>query len=126
MVRFAGDAIVSFSYAPLRLVTTLGLVVSAASFSYAVYAVLARLFDWDVVQGWASLMVAVLFLGGVQLVAIGIIGEYLGRVYDEVKGRPLYFADVHPAGQAPAAGSASDPGRADAPRAEGARRLTIG
>src|SRR5512140_349888 len=94
MVRFAADAIFSFSYAPLRIATGLGFVVSTLSFGYAVYAVLARLFDWDVVQGWASLMVAVVFLGGVQLVSLGIIGEYVGRIYDEVKRRPLYVADV--------------------------------
>ena len=94
MLRFAADAIVSFSYAPLRLATGLGLVVSALSFVYGVYALLARLFDWDVVQGWASLMVAIAFIGGVQLVCVGIIGEYVGRIYDEVKRRPLYVADV--------------------------------
>lgn len=94
MIRFAADAIVSFSYAPLRIATGLGLVVSTLSFAYAVYAVLARIFEWDVVQGWASLMVAVVFLGGVQLVSLGIIGEYIGRIYDEVKRRPLYVGDV--------------------------------
>jgi dolichol-phosphate mannosyltransferase len=94
MVRFAGDAIVAFSYAPLRVATGLGLVVSAVSFGYAVYAVLARIFDWGVVPGWASLMVAIVFLGGVQLVSLGIIGEYVGRVYDEVKRRPLYVAEL--------------------------------
>ena len=102
MVRFAADAIVSFSIAPLRVATALGLVVSTLSFGYAVYAVLARIFSWDVVQGWASLMVAVLFLGGVQLISLGVIGEYVGRVYDEVKRRPLYVADVQRAGEAPA------------------------
>jgi glycosyltransferase involved in cell wall biosynthesis len=102
MVRFAADAIVSFSFAPLRLATGLGLVVSAFSFAYAVYAVLARLFGWDVVHGWASLMVAVVFLGGVQLVSLGIIGEYVGRIYDEVKRRPLYVAEVRRGAEASA------------------------
>lgn len=110
MVRFAMDAIVSFSFAPLRLATGLGLVVSAFSFAYAVYAVLARVFAWDVVHGWASLIVAVLFLGGVQLVCLGIIGEYVGRIYDEAKRRPLYIADVERAGEAPA-DVAGEPGR---------------
>jgi dolichol-phosphate mannosyltransferase len=94
MLRFAADAIVSFSFAPLRVATGLGLAASGLSFAYAVYAVLARLLGWGVVHGWASLMVAVLFLGGVQLVSLGIIGEYVGRVYDEVKRRPLYVAEV--------------------------------
>jgi len=92
MLRFAGDAIFSFSFVPLRLATLFGLLVSGVSFGYAIYSVLAKIFDWDVVHGWASLMVAVLFLGGVQLVSLGILGEYLGRVYDEVKARPLYLA----------------------------------
>jgi glycosyltransferase involved in cell wall biosynthesis len=99
MARFAADAIVSFSFAPLRLATGLGLVVSTLSFAYGVYAVLAALFQWHVVRGWASLMAAVAFLGGVQLVCVGIIGEYIGRIYDEVKRRPLYVADVHRAGE---------------------------
>ncbi len=94
MVRFAADAIFSFSHAPLRIATGLGLVVSTLSFAYAVYAILARIFDWDVVQGWASLMVAIVFLGGVQLISLGIIGEYVGRIHDEVKRRPLYVGEV--------------------------------
>src|SRR5512140_925394 len=100
MVRFAADAIFSFSYAPLRIATGLGFVVSTLAFAYAVYAVLARVFDWDVVQGWASLMVAIVFLGGVQLISLGIIGEYVGRIYDEVKRRPLYVAEVERDGDA--------------------------
>ncbi|HYV65207.1 MAG TPA: glycosyltransferase family 2 protein [Myxococcales bacterium] len=94
MFRFAADAIFSFSYVPLRIVTGLGLLVSSLSFAYGVYTILGRLFHWDFVQGWASLMVAITFLGGVQLVSLGIIGEYLGRVYDEVKQRPLYVGEV--------------------------------
>ena len=100
MVRFAADAIVSFSFAPLRLATGLGLIVSLLSFLYGVYAVLAAIFQWDVVHGWASLIVAIVFLGGVQLVSLGIVGEYVGRIYEEVKARPLYIADVHRAGEA--------------------------
>jgi polyisoprenyl-phosphate glycosyltransferase len=108
MARFAADAIFSFSFAPLRLATGLGLAVSTLSFAYAVYAVLARAFGWGTVQGWASLMVAVVFLGGVQLVSLGIIGEYVGRIYDEVKRRPLYVGEVERAGQATASRPASD------------------
>ena len=94
MVRFAADAIFSFSHVPLRIATGLGLVVSTLSFAYGVFAILGRFFGWGFVHGWASLMVAVTFLGGVQLVSLGIIGEYLGRVYDEVKQRPLYVGEV--------------------------------
>jgi len=104
MIRFAGDAIVSFSFVPLRLATGLGLIASTLSFAYAVYAILAALFKWDVVHGWASLIVAVLFLGGVQLICFGILGEYVGRIYDEVKQRPLYVGDVQRSSEA--AGSA--------------------
>jgi dolichol-phosphate mannosyltransferase len=115
MARFAADAIVSFSFAPLRLATGLGLVVSTLAFAYGVYAVLAALFEWHVVRGWASLMVAVVFLGGVQLVCVCIIGEYIGRIYDEVKRRPLYVADVHRAGEVSScARPADDPRRQSA------------
>jgi dolichol-phosphate mannosyltransferase len=94
MVRFAADAIFSFSHVPLRLATGLGLTASTVAFGYAVYAILARVLGWPTVQGWASLMVAIIFLGGVQLVSLGIIGEYIGRVYDEVKARPLYLTQA--------------------------------
>ena len=93
MLRFAADATVSFSFLPLRAATALGFVVAAACLVYAGYAVWARLFAGVTVSGWTSLMVAVLFLGAVQLLSLGIIGEYLGRVYEEVKGRPLYVTD---------------------------------
>ena len=94
MVRFAGDAIFSFSHVPLRVATGLGLASSMVAFGYAVYAILARVLGWPTVQGWASLMVAIIFLGGVQLISLGIIGEYIGRIYDEVKARPLYLTQA--------------------------------
>lgn len=90
MVRFALDAIFSFSIAPLRLATVFGFAVSAAAFAYAAWAIYLKVGRNVSLPGWASLMVAVVFLGGVQLISLGIIGEYVGRVYDEVKGRPLY------------------------------------
>ncbi|MGH8071194.1 MAG: glycosyltransferase family 2 protein [Candidatus Entotheonellia bacterium] len=91
MVRFAFNGIISFSLAPLQLAGYLGFVVSATSFVYMAYAVWLKLFTDRVVLGWTSVMVAVLFLGGVQLISLGIIGEYLGRIYEEVKQRPLYI-----------------------------------
>ncbi len=91
MIRFATDGLLSFSYAPLRLATWIGFTAAAMSLLYVLYAVLAWAFGWGVVRGWTSLVVAVLFVGGVQLLSLGIIGEYIGRIYDEVKGRPLYF-----------------------------------
>jgi glycosyltransferase involved in cell wall biosynthesis len=91
MLRFAVDGVLSFSFAPLRVATWMGFIAMAMAFAGIVYAVLLRLYTTDWVRGWASIFVAVLFMGGVQLVTIGIIGEYIGRIYEEVKQRPLYF-----------------------------------
>ena len=91
MVRFATDGIVSFSIVPLRLATWVGFVASGIAILGIVVAVLERLFGAvGLVKGWASLVIAVLFLGGVQLICMGIIGEYVGRIYGESKRRPLY------------------------------------
>ena len=98
MLRFALDGITSFSDVPLRFASWLGFVVSTASFVYAFIVICARIFHVgtpEYARGWASTIVVILFLGGVQLIGIGILGEYLGRIYDEVKGRPLYLiADI--------------------------------
>lgn len=91
MIRFATDGILSFSFAPLRLAAWTGFAAVVIAFCGIIYAVLERLYTDDWVRGWASIFVAVLFLGGVQLITIGIIGEYVGRIYGEVKQRPLYF-----------------------------------
>lgn len=94
MIRFAMDGITSFSDIPLRFASYLGFAVSAIAFVYALIVVAFKLFSLKppgYTPGWASTIVAVLFLGGVQLMSLGILGEYLGRVYDEVKGRPLYL-----------------------------------
>jgi glycosyltransferase involved in cell wall biosynthesis len=114
MLRFALDGVLSFSHAPLRLATLMGFAAMSLAFAGIVYAVLLRIYTHDWVRGWASIFVAVLFLGGVQLVTIGIIGEYIGRIYDEVKHRPLYFVqerlgfnDVR-AGEAEAAAASAD------------------
>ena len=84
------NGIISFSKMPLRLATWLGLVVSLASFVLAIVFVIQKLTGNFDIRGWASTVVIILFLGGVQLLTIGIIGEYLSRIYDEVKQRPLY------------------------------------
>ncbi|MDZ8028898.1 MAG: glycosyltransferase family 2 protein [Nostoc sp. DedQUE01] len=89
--NFAIDGIAAFSLIPLKVWSYLGLTISLISFSYASFLVIRTLLFGIDIPGYASLMVAVLFLGGVQLMSLGMIGEYLGRVYDEVKGRPLYF-----------------------------------
>jgi glycosyltransferase involved in cell wall biosynthesis len=94
MLRFAVDGITSFSDAPLRFASYLGFCASFVAFVYALYVIISKLFNINPLgytPGWASTIVAVLFLGGVQLIGIGILGEYLGRVYDEVKGRPIYI-----------------------------------
>jgi len=91
MFKFALDGILSFSAAPLHLVTYLGLLVSFFSFLYGLYSLYAYFFTTRTIPGWTSLLVTVLFLGGVQLICIGILGEYLIRIYNEAKGRPLYI-----------------------------------
>ena len=94
MLRFAIDGITSFSDVPLRFASYLGFVSSAVAFIYALIVVAYKLFSLHppgYTPGWASTIVAVLFLGGVQLISLGILGEYIGRIYDEVKGRPLYL-----------------------------------
>jgi glycosyltransferase involved in cell wall biosynthesis len=90
MLRFAVDGLLSFSVTPLRLAIWTGFAAIALAFLGIVWAVLEWLFTNDLVRGWASIFTAVLFLGGVQLITLGIIGEYIGRIYAEVKRRPLY------------------------------------
>jgi dolichol-phosphate mannosyltransferase len=90
MIRFAVDSVVSFSFVPLRLAIWVGFGAIAASFAGIVYALVIRLYTTDWVRGWTSIFTAVLFLGGVQLITLGIVGEYVGRIYAEVKLRPLY------------------------------------
>ncbi len=94
MLPFAMNAITSFSYMPLRLATYLGFVSASMSAVAIVVVIILRLFTpSQALLGQATTLTAVLFLGGVQLISLGIIGEYLGRIYDEVKGRPLYLID---------------------------------
>jgi len=94
MVRLALDGLTSFSDRPLRLATQLGVIVMALSFAVAAWTIVASLFDLGTSsRGWSSLMAVVLLLGGVQLLCIGVLGEYVGRVYRETKGRPLYVVN---------------------------------
>ncbi|MCB0976572.1 MAG: glycosyltransferase family 2 protein [Acidimicrobiales bacterium] len=90
MLTFAADGIVSFSTVPLRMAMTLGFVVSALSFAAVLYGIGSKVLG-HVVPGWASVVVTIGLLGGVQLTVLGVIGEYLARVHDEVKRRPLYL-----------------------------------
>lgn len=91
MIKFAFDGITSFSYKPLRLATYFGTVISGLSFLYLLVVLFQRLFTDDTVAGWASILAVSLFFNGIILIILGIIGEYIGRIYDEVKGRPLYI-----------------------------------
>ena len=92
--NFALEGITSFSTAPLRLATYFGLLTAAVAFLYALWVIVKAVFWGDPVAGWPTMMAVILFLGGVQLIALGMIGEYLGRLYDEAKQRPLYLVDV--------------------------------
>jgi polyisoprenyl-phosphate glycosyltransferase len=91
MLRFALDGITSFSYLPLQLATYIGFAVALISVVAIVLAIVLRLSGIRALEGQATTLVAVLFMGGVQLIFLGVIGEYLGRIYNEVKRRPLYI-----------------------------------
>jgi len=96
MLKFATDGVVSFSAAPLRLALKVGFAVSALSFALGVLAVILKLFGFYSIPGLASIAVFVAFLGGIQLLVLGLMGEYIARIHDEVKGRPLYLVrDTH-------------------------------
>ncbi len=90
MLTFAIDGITSFSEIPLRFATYLGFIVSLIAFTYAAVVLFLKFYGYNE-PGYTSMMLAILFLGGVQLITIGIVGEYLGRIYDQVKQRPLYL-----------------------------------
>jgi glycosyltransferase involved in cell wall biosynthesis len=92
---FAIEGITSFSTAPLKVASYVGLTTAATAFLYASWIIYKTLRFGDPVAGYPSLMVAVLFLGGVQLAAIGVVGEYLGRMFNETKGRPLYLVETY-------------------------------
>ena len=91
MLKLALDAVFSFSNYPLKIATYIGFLISGLSFLYLIYVLILKIFMDVTIQGWASTIVAILFLGGVQLICIGIIGEYIGRIGEEVKKRPLYI-----------------------------------
>ncbi|OPZ84328.1 MAG: hypothetical protein BWY74_04233 [Firmicutes bacterium ADurb.Bin419] len=93
MIKFAADAITSFSYKPLKLASYAGMTLSFVSFVYLVVVLFTKLFmPTKITQaGWASTLAVNLFFNGITLMILGIIGEYIGRIYDEAKGRPLYI-----------------------------------
>lgn len=100
MLRFAIDGITSFSEIPLRFATYFGFLASGFAFVYAVVVLVLKFLRHNE-PGYTSTMIAILFLGGVQLITIGILGEYVGRIYDEIKARPLYLLASLESGAAP-------------------------
>ncbi len=91
MIRFASDAITGFSFFPLQLAMYLGFITAGISIISILVVIVLRLSGSQAFFGQATTLIAVLFLGGVQLISIGLLGEYIGRLYDEAKGRPLYI-----------------------------------
>jgi glycosyltransferase involved in cell wall biosynthesis len=99
MLRFASDAITSFSYFPLQLAMYLGFISAGISIIAIPVVVILRIVGLHAFVGQATTLIAVLFLGGVQLISLGILGEYIGRIYDETKGRPLYIVREEPSNE---------------------------
>jgi len=93
--NFALEGFTSFTTAPLKIATYVGLIIATGALIFAVVVIYKTLFYGEAVRGYPSLMVVVLFLGGAQLMTIGILGEYVGRMFDETKGRPLYLVQTH-------------------------------
>lgn len=91
MIRFAADAVASFSYRPLSLATYVGVGVSVSSSAYLIFILLEKLFNSPAAPGWTVIVALSLLLNGFMFIFLGIIGEYVGRIYDEAKGRPLYI-----------------------------------
>ena len=102
MIRLATDGLLSFSTRPLRLALDLGFAVSALAFLFGVATLISKFAGAFLVPGWLSIVLVTSFIGGIQLIVIGVVGEYVGRIYDEVKARPLYLVrELHGFAQAP-------------------------
>ncbi|PEE38453.1 glycosyltransferase family 2 protein [Bacillus pseudomycoides] len=91
MIKFASDGIIAFSTKPLRIVMTLGIMSVFISIAVLLYSVIVKLIGKDIQTGWASIMVAITFFSGIQLLGLGIVGQYIARIYDESKNRPIYI-----------------------------------
>jgi dolichol-phosphate mannosyltransferase len=91
MIKFAFSGITSFSVKPLQLSTLVGSLLAFVSFVYGIYAIIAKLTTDSTISGWTSVLTVILFLGGIQLIMIGILGEYIGRLFIESKKRPNYI-----------------------------------
>ncbi len=95
LVNFAIDGITSFTTAPLRLASIFGITISFGAFLYILYLLIRPFFGFETGDGYSSMLAIILFLGGVQLLSLGIIGEYVGRIFNESKQRPLYFVEEY-------------------------------
>ncbi len=93
MFRFAIDGITSFSNLPLKVASLMGFVVSGIAFAIMLYALYIRFFHNDYVQGWTSMILSIMFIGGIQLICVGIIGEYISRISTNIRQRPLYVTN---------------------------------
>ncbi|TDT50819.1 glycosyltransferase family 2 protein [Fonticella tunisiensis] len=94
MIKFALDGIISFSAKPLKMVQYIGFLSIIVTFCVFIYSIVSKIFGvGNPVSGWTSIMVTITFIGGVQLLSIGVLGEYIARIYDESKGRPLYIIE---------------------------------
>jgi dolichol-phosphate mannosyltransferase len=93
MVKLAWDGMSSFSTFPLRLVTYLGFSIACMGFLYSIYVVYAKIYLHETISGWSSLMIVILFMSGVNLITLGVIGQYIGRISEESKQRPLYIIE---------------------------------
>jgi len=100
LINLAIDGITSFTTAPLRIATITGIIISAVAFIYIVYLIIRPLFGVSTGAGYSSTLAVILFLGGVQMLFLGIIGEYVGRIFNETKQRPLYLIEEYHAGTA--------------------------
>ncbi len=98
LINLAVDGITSFTIAPLRFSTIMGMLVSFVAFLYIVWIIIKTLLWGNDLAGYPSMMAVILFLGGIQLLSLGIIGEYIGRIFNETKGRPLYLVDEYHCG----------------------------
>ena len=91
LLKFSLDGLTSFSKKPLEIATLLGFTMSGAAFLFALYVIVAKLvFNSHIEKGWSSIAVLIMLVGGIQMIMLGVVGEYIARIYDEAKGRPLY------------------------------------
>ncbi|MFL0246401.1 glycosyltransferase family 2 protein [Candidatus Clostridium stratigraminis] len=91
MIKFAADGIIGFSNKPLKIITHLGILSVALSLIVLIYSLIIKIVNGNVERGWTSIMVAITFFSGVQMLSLGVVGEYISRMNDEMKGRPLYI-----------------------------------